>query len=113
MSKLNQINQVDIDQIITADKLTVVDFWAEWCGPCRALNPTLEALAEEYGDKLSIVKLNADDNPLAAQKHNVIGLPTLVLFHNGQEVSRIVGAQPKTTLQAAFDAELGKINGNN
>jgi thioredoxin 2 len=82
----------------------LVDLWAPWCGPCRMIAPTLEAVAKEMSGRLRVAKLNVDDNPLTADRLGVQGIPTLVVFKNGQEVDRIVGALPKQALMKRLDA---------
>ena len=77
----------------------VVDFWAEWCGPCRMIGPALEEIAGAMGDKVKIVKLNVDENPNTAAKYGIMSIPTLMLFKNGEIASRQVGAAPKQKLQ--------------
>ena len=81
----------------------LVDFWAEWCGPCKAIGPALEEIAGEKKDSLSIVKLNIDENPLTPQKYNVRGIPTLLIFKNGEVVAEKVGALPKSQLEGWID----------
>ena len=76
----------------------VVDFWAEWCGPCRMIAPALEEIAEQLGDKVKILKLNVDENPDVAAKYGIMSIPTLMLFKNGEIASRQVGAAPKQKL---------------
>lgn len=76
----------------------LVDYWAEWCGPCKVIAPTLEELAGELGDRLSVAKVNIDDNPETPSKYGVRGIPTLMLFKDGQVISTKVGAVPKTQL---------------
>lgn len=81
----------------------VVDFWAEWCGPCRMIGPSLEELSEEYGDKVKIVKVNVDQNPESPAQLGVRGIPALFLFKNGEVVSNKIGAAPKAALKAWID----------
>ena len=85
-------------EVLGADKPVLVDFWAEWCAPCRMLAPTVAAFAEHYGDSASVVKLNVDDNPSTAQRYGIKGIPTLILFRDGKEVERVVGATSKESI---------------
>ena len=84
----------------------LVDFWAEWCGPCRAVAPVLEQIATEQADKIRIVKLNVDENPETPAKFSIRGIPTLILFKNGEPVATQVGAVPKTQLTAFVERHL-------
>jgi thioredoxin 1 len=84
--------------VLNADKPVVVDFWAEWCGPCKMISPILDELAGEMGDKVTIAKLNIDENPSTPQKYGVRGIPTLMLFKNGQVAATKIGAMPKSAL---------------
>jgi thioredoxin 1 len=82
-------------EVLKNSELTLVDFWAEWCGPCKALGPTIDSLADQYEGKVKIYKLNVDENPNAAQRFKVRGIPTIVLLKNGEVVDQLVGNQPK------------------
>ena len=84
----------------------VVDFWAEWCGPCRQIGPSLEELANEYDGKLTIAKVNIDENPQVPMKYGVRGIPTLMIFQNGQLAATKVGALPKTKIKEWIDASI-------
>ena len=91
------------DRILQSQGPLLVDFWAEWCGPCRAVAPTLEELGKDYLDRATIAKLNVDENPEAASRYGVRSIPTLILFQGGEERERLVGAHPKTAIAALLD----------
>ena len=84
--------------VLKSDTPVVVDFWAEWCGPCKQIGPSLEQIASEMGERVKIAKVNVDDNPGAAARYGVRGIPTLLVFKNGQIVAQKVGAAPKSVL---------------
>lgn len=90
-------------QVMRSDKPVLVDFWAEWCGPCQMQNPILEELNNDLGDKGVIAKLNVDENPTTAGKYGVMSIPTLMLFHKGKMVKQWVGVQSKDALKVEFD----------
>lgn len=95
------------DTTITQSKTPVlVDFWAEWCGPCKQLSPILDDVAKELGDQVTIAKVNIDDNPESPQKYGVRGIPTLILFKNGKPVATKVGAMPKGQLVEWLKSQL-------
>ena len=87
------------EELATADKPILVDFWAEWCGPCRALEPILKEVASENGDKITVAKVNVDENPDIARQFDIMSIPTLILFKGGQIVDKIVGLAPKDRLK--------------
>jgi thioredoxin 1 len=87
-------------EVLDSDKTIMVDFWAEWCGPCRAVSPILDAIAAEHSDKLSIVKLNVDDNPQTAMKYGITSIPAMKVYRGGEVVKTVIGAKPKPALEA-------------
>ena len=86
--------------VLESDKFVLVDFWAEWCGPCKAIAPSLEDISEEMKDKLKVVKVNVDENPTVSQSYSIRSIPALMIFKNGVKVSEKMGALPKSALQA-------------
>jgi thioredoxin 1 len=94
-------------EVLQANGLVMVDFWAVWCGPCKMITPTVEELAKEYAGKVKVGKLNTDENPDVASKYKIMGIPTIMFFKDGQKVDQIVGAVPKPQLKAKIDALIG------
>jgi thioredoxin 1 len=92
--------------VVEADKPVLVDFWAPWCGPCRMVAPVLEEIQAERGDAIQIVKLNVDENPETAGKYQVMSIPTLILFKNGEVAHKVIGALPKRRLEAELEPAL-------
>ena len=104
---VNKVSDASFEaEVLKANGPVVVDFWAEWCGPCRMIAPALEEIAGAMGDKVKIVKLNVDENPDTAAKYGIMSIPTLMLFKNGEVASRQVGAAPKQKLQQWISAEV-------
>ncbi len=88
------------DEVLNSGDTIMVDFWAEWCGPCRAVSPILDAIAAENPDKIKIVKLNVDDNPQTAMKYQITSIPAMKVFKGGELVKTIIGAKPKPAIEA-------------
>lgn len=95
-------------EVLKSSGLTMVDFWAAWCGPCQMIAPVVEELATEYTGRLKVAKLNTDENPEIASRYQVMGIPTLMFFKNGQVVDRIVGAASKKQFKEKIEALLAK-----
>ena len=95
-------------EVLKADKPTLVDFWAEWCGPCKMIAPSLEELANDYKDSIDVAKLNVDENPTTASSFSIRSIPTLLIFKDGSPVSQIVGAVPKSAIKSKIDEVLEK-----
>lgn len=93
-------------EVIKTQGLVMVDFWAAWCAPCRIISPTVEELSKEYTGKMKFFKLNTDENPDIASRYNIMGIPTLMFFKDGNKIDAIVGAIPKQQLKAKIDSFL-------
>ncbi|MFQ6170997.1 thioredoxin [Oryzobacter sp. R7] len=93
--------------VLNSDKPVLVDFWAEWCGPCRAVAPILDEIARDHGDKVTIVKLNTDENPAITGKLGITSIPTMHVYQNGEIVKTIIGAMPKPKLLRELEPFLG------
>jgi thioredoxin 1 len=92
--------------VLSSDKLTVVDFWAEWCGPCRAIGPVIEDLSKEYNGKINVGKVNVDHNPEVSINYGITSIPAILFFKNGQVVDKLVGAQPKSNFVKKIEQHL-------
>jgi len=101
--KVVQVTDADFDSIIKSEQPTLVDFWAPWCGPCKAIGPVVEDLAAEYDGKVTIAKMNVDDNPATPGKFGIRAIPTLILFKSGEVVDQITGSVGKSQLVALIE----------
>ena len=107
MADIAQLTTDTFESSVSGSTPTLVDFWAEWCAPCRAVAPILEEIANERGDSLNVMKLNVDENPDIAQRFGVMSIPTLILFAKGEEKARVVGARAKEQLLRDIEPHLG------
>jgi thioredoxin 1 len=106
MGKAIVINDANFDEIINSDKPVLVDFWAEWCGPCKMIGPVVEELAGDYEGRAVIGKLNVDENPTVTARFGVRSIPTLLVFKGGQIVDKQIGAVPKSVLAQKLQAQV-------
>ncbi|MCS7057620.1 MAG: thioredoxin [Meiothermus sp.] len=106
MAKPIEVTDANFDTVLKENRLVLVDFWAEWCGPCRVVAPVMEELAEEYEGKVTVAKLDVDQNPQVAMKYRVMSIPTIILFKEGQPVEVMVGAAPKSNFVARLNKHL-------
>jgi thioredoxin 1 len=107
MSASAEVNEQNFQQeVLNADVPVLVDFWAPWCGPCRMVGPVVDELAREYEGKLKVVKVNTDESPNVAVQYNIMSIPTLMIFKDGQRVDQIIGAQPKQAIASKLQPHL-------
>ena len=117
--EINQTNKLKINKmakefndanfqadVLASDKLTVVDFWAEWCGPCRAIGPVIEELSKEYDGKVNVGKVNVDNNPQVSMNYGITSIPAILFIKGGQVVDKLVGAQPKGNFVKKIEAHI-------
>jgi thioredoxin 1 len=108
MATVNQIGDDSFDQeVLQSSTPVLIDFWAPWCAPCRAIAPVVEEIARDYAGRLKVLKMNVDDNPRTPSRYGVRGIPNLIIFHGGQVKEQIVGAVPKAQLIKAVDQVVG------
>ena len=101
---VDELNDVGFDELVLKSKLPfLVDFWAEWCGPCRIIDPIVKELSNEYNGKIKFGKMNVDENPIIPPKYGIRSIPSLLIFNNGNVFEQIVGAVPKENIQLALD----------
>ncbi len=106
MASIAEVTTDSLASIINSSKPVLVDFWAPWCGPCRALAPVVEQVADELAEKISVAKCNVDDNQDIAMEYGVMSIPTLIIFKDGEEIARTVGSMPKAKLVEEIERAL-------
>jgi len=108
-AKILTLTDADFDAQVNTQPLILVDFWAEWCGPCRLIAPMLEELVSEYGDRLTMGKVNVDENRQTTARFGIRSIPTLMFFRDGSRVDQVIGAHPKNTIKAKIDQLLNAL----
>ncbi len=106
MNEIKSTQQFD-DEVLNSSKPVFVDFWAEWCGPCRAVSPAVEEVSKEYDGKVNFVKVNVDDNNELASRYNIYSIPTLAIFQHGKVIAQAAGAASKDKIKAYIDKNIG------
>ncbi len=109
MGKTIELTDANFDSVINSEKPVLVDFWAEWCGPCKMIGPLVEELAGDYEGRAVVAKLNVDENPNVTARFGVRSIPTLLVFKKGQIVDKQVGAVPKSVLSSKLEAQVGQV----
>jgi thioredoxin 1 len=97
------------NEVLASDKLTMIDFWAEWCGPCRAIGPVIEELSKDYAGKVNIGKVNVDDNPQLSMNYGITSIPAILFVKGGQVVDKLVGAQPKSNFVKKIEQHMSPV----